>query len=295
MGLRNDNGLNGEQDGYEFSFGANVDVFNIDIRDAFNTGLDTWCPETNIRFKIAEEDAPVGTQVAAGDGYNIITVGSLSSPDAQAALIQSQAYFPIDCGGSSDIEEQGGFIMTDLDFVVNDDFALGNDQDRAERVFEHEIGHGHNINHARCTADSCSGPLMHPMGETGIQIDDINGGDEIFNDSQDIINDNDCELGGDMVDVDPIQTGGCGISLSEKEVDIPDLEVAPNPTSNSIRVSHREKTINYQLLSSTGVTLLYGKSNLPEFSLNLDNYAAGTYILILSSETGTAHYKIVKL
>ncbi len=298
LGLRNDNGSSGEQDGYEFEFHPNVNVFNIDIKDAFDEGLSVWCDATNIRFKKKADEAPVGTLADARDGKNIIVVGSLGNPDAQAALIVSQFYFSIDCGGSDIENEDGGYILTDLDFVVDNNFASGNDQARAERVFTHELGHAHMLNHARCFGFLCGGPLMHPQATTGTKDVDIAGGNEIFVDSETIIN-NGCVQ--DNVAIFPvaIKTGNCGIVVSANELETNEIQVQviPNPTYESIRVKAANKAakLQYQLSDSNGKVMGIGIIISDNQNLDLSHYPSGIYYLSIASENGMGYFKIVKL
>ena len=294
LGLRNNNGLTGGQDGYEFQYNANVNspAWTINIPDAFEDALTTWCNETEIRFK--RKEGTVFTQAVANDGVNVIVVGSLSTANAQAALIQSQAYFPIDCNGSDPEDEDGGFIMADLDFVVDNDFALAmpGDQARAQRVFEHEIGHGHNTNHARCFGFACSGPLMEATAETGIKDVDVDGGNEIFDDSETIIN-NGCT--GSSVPPVPIETGNCGMLVADREEHKLNLLIAPNPTTEKVLVKLGDQPFNWKVTNSTGQILSSGKTSISDFEIDFSGYPSGTYILLLEGETGIGQFKIVKL
>ncbi len=292
LGLRNNNGLNGEQDGYEFQFGANVNSPNwaINIPNAFDNALSTWCAETEIRFKrkVATTFAPF----AANDGINHVIVGALATPNAQAALAQSQAYFPIDCNGSGPADEDGGFIMSDLDIIINDDFALSGTQSRARRVLEHELGHGHNINHARCFGFLCGGPLMHPEATTGIKSEDVDGGNSIFGDSQSIIS-NGCV--GSSVPPVTITTGGCGTIVADREEQAVNLRIYPNPTAGHVWVSESGQLFSWTLSTTSGQILAAGKSQLSGFEIDFSAYPTGAYLLIISNEKGVGQYKIMKL
>lgn len=294
LGLRNNNGLTGEQDGYEFQYNANVNspAWTINIPDAFEDALTTWCNETEIRFK--RKEGTVFTQAVANDGVNVIVVGSIPTANAQAALIQGQAYFPIDCNGSDPEDEDGGFIMADLDFVVDNDFALAmpGDQTRAQRVFEHEIGHGHNTNHARCFGFACSGPLMEATAETGIKDVDIDGGNEIFDDSEIIVN-NGCT--GSSVPPVPIETGNCGMLVADREEHKLNLLISPNPTTEKVLVRLGDQPFNWKVTNSTGQILSNGKAYISDFEIDFSGYPPGTYILLVEGETGIGQFKIVKL
>ncbi len=294
LGLRNNNGPTGGQDGYEFQFNANVSspAWVINIPNAFDNALSTWCDETHIRFK--RKLATTFTQAVANDGVNVVVVGSLSTPNAQAALAQSQAYFPIDCNGSDPADEDGGFIMADLDIIINDDFALTGTQSRARRVLEHELGHGHNTNHARCFGLLCGGPLMHPEGTTGIKTVDVDAGNRIFDDSQGIIN-NGCTVGGTNVNPVAILSGDCGTLVADREERPLDLLVFPNPTADQVWVSKAGQPFSWSVSTASGLAVASGKSSISDFNIDFSAYPPGTYLLVISNDEGIGRYKIVKL
>lgn len=293
LGLRNDNGLSGNQDGYEFEFHPNVNNFNLNIKDAFDDALSAWCAETNIRFKKRIDEAPAGASLGI-DGRNLISVVNLSDASIEAGLIMSQAYFAIDCKGSDLSTTDGGFIMRELDFVVNDDFAMTNDESRAERVFTHELGHAHMLGHARCIGALCNGPLMEPQSGTGIKDVDIEGGNEVFDDSETVIS-NGCELGGVTVSLVRIQTGGCGISVATEEL-VPNLiNIFPNPTTNMIFLTEVIPNSNYVLSDLSGQVIRKGRIYESSFTLNLSHQSVGTYFLKISNEQNNHYFKIIKL
>lgn len=297
LGLRNDNGVNGEQDGYEFEFSPNVNGANIDIKDAFEEGVMAWCDATNIRFKIKSNEAPFGASAIAGDGRNIVIIGNLTNPDAQAALLTSivgQLYFDIDCHGLDPQDEDGGFIMTDLDFVVDGSFAVAGTQSRAEEVFTHELGHGHLLNHAFCFGFLCSDPIMHPQGAATIKDVDEVGGNEIFNDSETIIN-NGCEIGGSSVTPMQIETGNCGVIVAADEVSLLQYKLFPNPTNGILFIPEIIKGTQFTLTNSAGQTLKSDKVLTESLQINISSYPSGTYFLTLSDDQKIGHFKTIKL
>ena len=293
LGLRNNNGLNGEQDGYEFLFNQNIATANLNIKDAFKDALSIWCENTNIRFKVRQVDAPMLLPVLPGDGRNIIAISSLGDPNAQAAVRLSQ-YFQIDCDGSDPNNDNGGFIMTDIDVVVEPNFANGNDEVRAKRVFTHELGHAHMLNHAFCFGFACSGPLMHPQGESGIKDVDIDGGNKIYDDSQEIVN-NDCFLGNvQVLNTQPIQAGSCGQIVATKELPNYSISILPNPTAESVFIEGISERIDFKLVNTTGQILQTGKRS-DNFTIPLSPYPQGAYWLNIANKTENIYFKIIKL
>lgn len=297
LGLRNENGLNGEQDGYAFAFGPSTEGpdVNIDIKSAFSDALNTWCGATNIRFKKQEAASP--TDIAtANDGVNSITVEDLEDVDAQAGMVLAYAYFPISCGGVDPNDEDGGFIMSDIDFKVAPSFAVDNDQARAIEVFVHELGHAHLLNHARCVGFGCTAPAMEAYGgDTGIQNADIDGANRIFGTSADIIFNNLCLVGANIVEVNPIEDGGCGATNATKASEFLGIQLSPNPTDKTVVVSNLQRAGKYALFNSSGQILQFGDTQVGELHLDLAPYPQGSYFLTILHDTTTGHFKIVKL
>lgn len=296
LGLRNENGASGEQDGYAFAFSPNVDGsnVNIDIKAAFSDALDTWCEVTNIRFKKQEAASPTDVAVA-GDGVNSISVGTLDDDDAQAGMILAYAYFPISCGGTDPNDEDGGFIMSDIDFVVAEDFAEGTDQARAVEVFIHELGHAHLLNHARCLAP-CTDPAMEAYGgDNGIQSVDDDGANRIFGTSADIITSTLCLVGASNVEPNAITQGGCGITNPTKESEFLGIKLSPNPTNKAVVVSNVLQSGKYILVNSSGQILQSGNTMVGELYLDLAHYPPGSYFLTILHDINADHFKIIKL
>lgn len=300
LGLRNENGVSGEQDGYAFAFSPNTENIpgnnvNIDIKAAFSDALNVWCGATNIRFKKQEASSP--TNIATpNDGVNTITVEPLEDVDAEAGMVMDYAYFPISCGGVDPNDEDGGFIMSDIDFRVAPSFAMGTDQSRAIEVFVHELGHAHLLNHARCVGTGCTAPAMEAYGgQTGIQNADIDGANRIFGTSADIIFNNLCLVGNDDVEVNPIETGGCGATNPSIETEFSDVKISPNPTNKVVTISNLQRVEKYVLVNSSGQILQFGNTQVGELHLDLAPYPQGSYYLTILHDTTTGHFKIIKL
>jgi hypothetical protein len=297
LGLRKNNGANGEQDGYVFSFHSSISSAVFDVKDVFRDALNTWCPETNIKFKTTDNPEPLDPPTF-NDGRNSVTLGGLSSPDAQAAVLFSQAYFSIDCNGSLPIDEDGGFIMTDLDVIIKGSYAtdINVSASRRKRVFEHELGHAHMLNHAYCFGGGilgCSGPLMHPQGETGIKDVDISGGNTIFDRSAKIINNNSC-IGGSGTPI-PIESGNCGDIVATHNVLNNLSEISPNPVSDWLKIKNVNKFSTYRICNSTGVIFVNEDVPNEEFQVDLTLLKPGYYLLILEGDDIVSYSKIVKI
>ena len=138
-------------DGYAFTYSTGIDVAsngnpNLDLRQGFENALNNWCANTDIKFKVNNDNAFIAPN--PNDQINAIAIGNTSTFNGIAALSQSQTYFSIEC----DDEMNRGFIMTDFDITVSASYVNPNNgnanQDRLQKLFEHELGHAHLINHA---------------------------------------------------------------------------------------------------------------------------------------------------
>ena len=238
-----------------------------------------------------------------------MTLGG-GSPGSQASVIMTQSYFTIDCGGNDPHNELGGFLMTDIDVKVVGSFAAGGTQDRAVRVFEHELGHAHMLNHARCfNTPACddpmpptaplpnSGPLMDPQGRTGLKAADASGGNKVFPDSESIINFNNCfNSTGAVIFPLVIQTGECNLLVSTK---IPQneirSEITPNPTTSSIKIIIHDENLSFRFVDINGHVVRSGILTSGENLLSVESLPSGVYQLILSSNQSVSSFKIVKI
>jgi hypothetical protein len=297
LGLRNNNGLSGEQDGYVFSFNPNISAAVFNVKDAFRDALNTWCPETYIRFKTTDTPEPFITPTF-NDGRNSIAIGSLGTPGAEAAVLTSLAYFSIDCNGSTANDEDGGFIMTDIDVIVHSAFAIDNTipYSRRKRVFEHELGHAHMLNHAHCFGGGMfgySGPLMHPQGETEIKDVDISGGNRVFANSSKIINNNTC-IGTSLVPI-PIQIGYCGDLVASQDIPNNFTKISPNPVSDWLLIKNANDFDNYSIYNSTGIRVINQFVPSSEFQVDLTLLKPGCYLLILEGDNNVSYSKIIKI
>ncbi len=291
LGLRNLNGSNGEQNGYVFQYSS--DVLNggsINVKNAFETALQTWCQETHIRFKTSSTLSP--TMLGnPEDGVNSIT---LESVPGQAGLAVGNQYYKIDCEDSE--EERTGYVLADLDFKVDPSFFQNGSQSRAIRVFEHELGHAHMINHAKCIASgSCIGPLMEAKGGTSIQTVDIDGAKRVFNTSKSIIESNSCFQNGMPIDVVPIASGECGFLNALNDLQTISFQVTPNPGNDLFLLENLPAAAQLLLVDFTGRKLLAKEIENTSTSLDLTNYPSGTYLLVVSTKESIGHYKIIKL
>ncbi|TAK41324.1 MAG: T9SS type A sorting domain-containing protein [Saprospiraceae bacterium] len=300
LGLRNDNGINGSQDGYVFAFGTKVTGpnVNINIKDAFNGGLNVWCGVTNIRFKTQQASASTNLSTPV-DGENTITVEPLSnSSTGEAGMVQGSAYFPINCQATQ-ANENGGYILTDIDIRVAPDFAQNGTQARAVEAMTHELGHAHMLNHAFCFGANCTEPLMEGYGGAGaVQQADSDGANRVFNTSSGIINSNTCFLtgpGGGMIAPIPIQSGDCGAVNPTFEIGAFEVTYFPNPAISSIIISNLLHSGKYLLYSSSGKLLESGDFQVGDYEMDVSAYPQGTYIVKLVIGTESGHFKIVKL
>lgn len=82
---------------------------------------------------------------------------------------------------------------------------------------------------------------------------------------------------------------------SINELDITDLNVFPNPTTNTITLTHKNNISDILLLGIFGNTLQSTISVDSGSVISLENYPAGIYFIQYTSENGTIYSKrIVK-
>ncbi len=299
LGLKNNNG-----NGYVFEFNSNTN--NTNIQSAFQDALEIWCAITQINFETKEGFTNADTD--PNDDKNVIKIEGLSS--GLAGLILSEFYFQIECEGS--VEEDGGFIMTDLDFSVDNGFANASFSDLRD-VFLHELGHAHMLNHAfKDALEPDDGPLMHPTSTINFVDDvDITGALRVFDNSAVIIYgadgtssppNNDCTISGNSVGVDPIQqSSSCGTINTTKENLLLNLDIklSPNPTSSRVQIQSPPDLFiqTVQIWSTSGHLMFVDKliDNTSSVSLDTEKLNSGIYLLKIFTQKGVAFQKLVKI
>lgn len=305
VGLRNNDNLVGtSEDGYEFEFDPSTDSSTgNNIKDIFGSALSQWCSATNIRFKQkAEVNTESATDVTAGDGKSLVIVAPLANPNAGAAVLYGSSYFQISCGVSEN-DPDAGFLLSEVDLVVNGPQALSLSAEELEHNILHELGHAHMLAHARCprllSDPSCTEPLMHPtstIGADNITTVDNQGANRVFSTSSAIIGANNCRISSQtLVSVSSIEQGGCGTMTSTNEIDISTLKIYPNPTSGIISIEEIDEFANYFVHDFNGKILLQGKNSSNKMTLDLSILPSGIYFLVLQGEIGIGYLKLIKL
>ncbi len=294
LGLRS--GEEPDADGYTFTFSTEVAgtiTNNINLRQGFETALENWCANTNVKFKIKNEAVP-NLNMEEDDKINSITFGNVDTSNGIASLSLSQAYFPIRCQNQT----IRGLIMSDLDIVISESLATNSNQDRIVTLFTHELGHAHQINHA-LSDNFDDRPLMHPTGNIeGITINDATGGNRIFSTSQNIIQAG-CIIIDDgtpvIVNPAPIGTGNCGGVNSTHNHNIEEKVVFPNPTSGIIKIVNITNVSNYYLTDIRGQIIDEGSIEIGSVEIDLLSFPKGFYTLHLHAGNTSETFKIVKL
>lgn len=294
LGLRNNDG-----EGYVFQYkGGPMSDGGVpsNVRTQFKDALDTWCSATNIRFSISEEET-MALQTA-GDGVNSISVENIGSdPNALASNTSGVAYFEIKCNASGlDIfDYNGGYILKELDFKITPNFASNGSSSDIQHAFEHELGHAHQLDHARNINGSNSGPLMHPDLNQASSISEVDeeGGNAIYESSQSIVA-FDCEEDGIAVNVVGIREGNCG--GEDPSLPCGGFTSYPNPASNStaLVVVTAPSDGKYKLVNAAGLELTNGDFNAGDNELNINQLPPGIYILTFYGPSRTSSTKIIK-
>ncbi len=300
LSLRKD-GTQGAYDGYVFAFNDNVNLFSSkNIRGVFSSSLQEWCNDVGANFRILDEGNSITP--TSKDGVNSIAVGSLLTANGQAGMLQSATYFEIDCEGSDLSTFDGGYVFTDIDFVIDVDFLQGSasTQSRLETVFLHELGHAHMLTHARKTTTNPfqNNPTMVSIGAAGLESADIDGGNRLFGVSGYVAS-FDCEINGSALQIDPISTGMCGAEVSSASSTVKILApvVYPTQATNFWTVESKVPLQSIHLFSATGAEVKWidVDSKTIEMIPN-SNLSPGAYFLKLRDVDGNLHSaKIIKL
>ncbi|MCG8330470.1 MAG: T9SS type A sorting domain-containing protein [Chitinophagales bacterium] len=291
------------EDGYEFEFDPSTlpdDEDDHNIKEIFGDALAQWCSATNVRFKQkAEANTEPAEFIGPGDGKNLVIVSGLN-PSTFAAVLFGQAYFQISCG----VEEEhpdAGYVMTDIDLIVNTLHANILSAEEIEIAILHELGHAHLLNHARCTTPSnCSEPLMYPRntgGADNITNVDETGANRTFSISDLIINNaGNCRTENfTLSSISPIMSGSCGVMTDIEELHSIEISAFPNPTSQTIQIQEAIDFKNYTLRDINGNVLIQGVNNSSILTLNLRDVPSGAYYLVLFGDNKVGQLKIIKL
>lgn len=82
-----------------------------------------------------------------------------------------------------------------------------------------------------------------------------------------------------------------GVVTSSKEISKSEIQLFPNPTSNSISITSGEPISNYQIWDLAGKLVLSG---VYEKSINVNALTQGTYLITLKSDNAISTQKFIK-
>ena len=302
VGLRNnDSTLNG--DGYEFEFDpSTVPTVGNNIKELFGSALSQWCGVTNIRFKQKTEVNAIALQSELDDGHNTVIVKDIGGEEGQAGALAVR-YVKMSCGLQGNTPTiNAGYVTTEIDMIVDDNMILYPQPLYVQGIITHELGHAHLVGHSQCFIppgdDSCFAPLMYPTGNYGnITEEDATAANRVFGVSEIIITQSGSCYYGDQqaVNVTPIQDGDCALQTGIVGLNLTQVNAFPNPTTTSILIQKLPNITDYLLRNVQGGTIFQGKISTDNLEINLSNYPAGIYFLILYRDSNIGFLKVVKL
>ena len=317
LGLRNE-GTVGSLPGYTFAFNPNTDPSNassltaIDIKAEFVDALGRWCDETAVNFNTADGYLNQNIELDANDNISTVAVGDIgafpSSSDPTAGVFKTFTYYNISCEDPTD-DYSGGFIVKDIDIIVNDDAVTNaGNSSTIEGVLLHELGHAHQLAHARCSVSCSDGekPLMKPGANPTqtinavIQDVDAEGGLGVLSTSAAIVANNTCGViptaDGQVTNtiaIQPIGTGFCNgvadaISVNTTTLMSEDEYLLfPNPASTTVQARNGPQCIqSLRITDLLGRHLISVSDVLPDVSISLEGLEPGSYIYFLTDCTG---------
>ncbi len=280
----------GLRDGYEFSI-ANASWNETTARNRFSEALNIWCPETHIDFTVNE--GFVNAVADPLDNINVVSLENVGVENGQAALMVMQAYYEIECTNDPNLDE-GGYIMTNLDVIIDPDFYNNSSPTNIRNKLVHELGHAHMLNHARTL--SGADPMMHPQAANSLHSRDIDGANRVFGTSE-RVSGYDCEQNGTTVNVSPVLPNmDCGIINSTYDMyEASGIKIYPVPTRATITVSAETMVNSLTVHNMTGNVVSRYEVGSRQFEIDLGHLPKGPYWLTVQTDKGNTHHKIVIL
>lgn len=280
-----------DAEGLTFEFSTNVPP---EVRTAFIQALSEWCTETNVEYRISEEDSELILS-QAGDNVNLIVMEDVGVSGGAAALAIGVSYF-IGCQNSD--TQAFGFAMADLDIKIDPESSIETPEEllKMKNKLIHELGHAHMLNHSKRVGVqlpqdeyalyySLTNLNFNNLALT-IKSDDSEGGNILFSNSDEIISGTACGL--------PIGQGGCGETNSVVDIIDTYFKVFPNPGKGELTLlSEQINLLNSQIniYSITGDLVYQGLIDRSEKLIN--NLPSGILILKIVKDDTVVSKKII--
>jgi hypothetical protein len=289
------------EDGIEFSFASNVGTFE---RDLARYAVNTWCNQTNIGWSVLDGNASANS-IDPGDQINLILeVDPENSPfisgSTEAGVIvfgqvAPNENFTTSCSSA----DQGEiYYVQNIDVVINENTNFSNmDLGTSRRIFLHEFGHAHLLEHAsRLFGSGDPQKLMYYTSgnqNNSITSADGNGAISVFPASLEL-------LGSNSSDNCPnaVVMMGCP-NKTEDIFDGSEIVLSPNPFDDNLLIDLNEidnEDLVIEIFSLAGNSLLRRKVNSGQTVKlsNLDFLPSGMYLLHIHNSSFEWIGKIVK-
>ncbi|GAB4252126.1 MAG: hypothetical protein Kow0027_16620 [Saprospiraceae bacterium] len=280
--------------GIEFKFSDNV---GTDEKALSKSAIETWCGETGIHWSHGETLQNY-SQVDPTDGINLVVEipsSQLPSGAVGAAAVVAGTLDPPD-GPTYHSTCNGGktYYVRNIDILINQSDVFDSFDASDQRIFLHEFGHAHMLNHAaKLFGAPGSQKLMYYTYDFSgaITSADLNGANTVFAASAAL-------LGGGGDCPDPIDTHACTNSTHENGL-ADRITVSPVPFTDGL-------TIQCEPPLGAGTTIsLFGTMGNKVLERQFDPYGtiqlerlgslpSGVYFLHISNDGQYWSKKLIK-
>lgn len=274
-------------DGIVFKFSDNV---GGDERDLSTDAIETWCNATGIHWSHGETLQNYSIQ-SPTDGINLIVeipTSQLPSAAAAAAIVAGNttpSYQDV-CNSNKT------YYVKNIDIVIDQGSNFDPFDASDQRIFLHEFGHAHMLNHAARLGTSGAQKLMYYTYDFSgaITSADLDGANTVFPTSAAILTGGGCP--------DPIDTHACTNAASEKGF-TGGIKISPIPFSDDLIIESelllpKDATVAvYGMTGSMIIQRSFGEQTTIQLN-GLGSLPSGIYFLVISSDGQYWSKKLIK-
>lgn len=268
-------------------------------REAFTRAMNTWICETGINFEIATSPTTADPSGSSRDGINIVRFDNGSELNSNTLGINYSFY-----SGCSDGLGSIEWYVDELDMVFNDNVnwftgtgVPANNQFDLESVALHELGHSHQLGHII----ELNNNMIGNNAEDVMHFTFTNGEFQRFLSQNNSTGANAIQTRSEASAVcgESVMTGISCSTLNTTNIGFAkEIKIYPNPTNGMLFIETQSniglKHITLHELSGRKVAeflpVSIGQKN---YSLNLEAYASGVYLLTIKAKNQSFTSKIV--
>ncbi|MBK8567960.1 MAG: T9SS type A sorting domain-containing protein [Saprospiraceae bacterium] len=273
--------------GIVFKFSSNV---GGDERDLTTHAIETWCNATGIHWSHGETLQNYTTQ-SPTDGINLVVeVPSSQLPSADAAAIVAGNTTP---SYQNVCNNDKTYYVQNIDIVIDQSSNFDPFDASDQRIFLHEFGHAHMLNHAAKLfgAPGSQKLIYYTYDASGaITSADLEGANTVFPASAALLTGGGCP--------DPIDTHPCTNATSESGL-AGGIKISPIPFTDNLVIESELpllKDATVALYGMTGGKILQ-RSFGEQATIRLNGLGMlpnGIYFLVLSSDGQSLSRKLIK-